>query len=173
MTDLLQNRIEILRMLDENHVPYEIYEHERAYTIDDCLRMPFIGSDVTICKNILLCNRQQTQFYLMLLKPHSSFRTAVVSKALGVSRLSFAPEAALEGRLRLTSGSVSPLGLWFDNKHEIVLCYEPGVKETPRIAFHPCDNSATVIFTQEAFWKQLLPRIGVTPVEVKLNEAEQ
>ena len=170
MTDLLQNRMEILRLLDENRVPYELHEHERAYTIEDCVRMPFIGNDVTICKNILLCNRQRTQFYLMLLKPHTPFRTAVVSKALGVSRLSFAPEEALEGLLRLTSGSVSPLGLWFDKKHKITLCYEPGVRETARIAFHPCDNAATVIFEQEVFWQRVLPLIGAAPVEVKLDD---
>ena len=170
MADLLQNRMEILRLLDENRVPYELHEHERAYTIEDCVRMPFIGNDVTICKNILLCNRQRTQFYLMLLKPHTPFRTAVVSKALGVSRLSFAPEEALEGLLRLTSGSVSPLGLWFDKKHKITLCYEPGVRETARIAFHPCDNAATVIFEQEVFWQRVLPLIDAAPVEVKLDD---
>ena len=117
MTDLLSTRREILALLNDNGIPYELHEHERAFTIDDCLRMPFIGPDVTICKNILLSNRQKTRFYLMLLKPLTPFRTAVVSKALGVSRLSFAPEEALEGRLHLTSGSVSPLGLWFDKAH--------------------------------------------------------
>ena len=122
MTDLLCARREILSLLDDSGIPYEFYEHERAFTIEDCLRMPFIGPDVTMCKNILLCNRQKTQFYLMLLKPLTPFRTAVVSKALGVSRLSFAPEDALEERLHLTSGSVSPLALWFDRAHEIPLC---------------------------------------------------
>ena len=124
MTDLLSTRREVLSLLDDHGIPYELHEHERAFTIDDCLRMPFLGPDVTMCKNILLCNRQKTQFYLMLLRPHTPFRTAVVSKALGVSRLSFAPEDALEGRLHLTSGSVSPLGLWFDKAHEITLCYD-------------------------------------------------
>lgn len=170
MTDLLSTRREILALLNDNGIPYELHEHERAFTIDNCLRMPFIGPDVTICKNILLCNRQKTRFYLMLLKPLTPFRTAVVSKALGVSRLSFAPEEALEGRLHLTSGSVSPLGLWFDKAHEITLCYEPGVRDTPRIAFHPCDNAATVIFAQEVFWERVLPLLGVTPVSVSMEE---
>lgn len=170
MTDLLSTRREVLSLLDDHGIPYELHEHERAFTIDDCLRMPFIGPDVTICKNILLCNRQKTRFYLMLLKPLTPFRTAVVSKALGVSRLSFAPEEALEGRLHLTSGSVSPLGLWFDKAHEITLCYEPGVQDTPRIAFHPCDNAATVIFAQEVFWERVLPLLGVTPVSVSMEE---
>jgi len=172
MTDLLETRREVLKLLDENNIPYEFYEHERAHTIDDCLQMPFITEDVTICKNIMLCNRQKTQFYLMLLKPLTPFRTAVVSKALGVSRLSFAPQEALEERLHLTSGSVSPLGLMFDKNHEICLCYETGIRDTQRIAFHPCDNAATVIFTQEVFWSQVIPALGLSPVAVELPKTE-
>ena len=171
--DLLSTRRQILAVLDQNHIPYELHEHERAHTIDDCLRMPFITNEVTICKNILLCNRQKTQFYLMLLKPLTPFRTAVVSKALGVSRLSFAPEDALEEKLRLTSGSVSPLGLWFDKDNSITLCYESGVMETERIAFHPCDNAATVIFDQRIFWTSVLPLLNVLPVEILLNTDEK
>lgn len=169
----LQTRKQVLQLLDENRIPYELHEHERAFTIDDCLQMSFIDENVTICKNIMLCNRQKTQFYLMLLKPRTPFRTAVVSKALGVSRLSFAPEEALEEKLHLTSGSVSPLGLMFDRDHEITLCYEPGICDTKQIAFHPCDNAATVIFTQEAFWKQVIPALGIHPVKVELPKPEE
>lgn len=166
--DLHETRAQVLRLLDDANIAYELHEHERAHTIDDCLRMPFIDETVTICKNILLCNRQKTQFYLMLLKPLTPFRTAVVSKALGVSRLSFAPENALEERLHLTSGSVSPLGLMFDRAHEITLCYEKGICDTQKIAFHPCDNAATVIFTQQAFWEQVIPALGIQPVGLVL-----
>lgn len=166
--DLLKTRTQVLAMLDQTGIAYELYEHKRTHTIEDCLRMPFIDDSVTICKNILLCNRQKTQFYLMLLKPLTPFRTAVVSKALGASRLSFAPEEALEERLHLTSGSVSPLGLMFDTSHEIVLCYEKGICDTEKIAFHPCDNAATVVFTQQAFWQQVIPALALQPVEVEL-----
>lgn len=172
MIDLSQTRRDVLRFLDAAQIPYECYEHERAHTIEDCLHMPFITDEVTMCKNILLCDRQQTNFYFMLLMPHTQFRTAVVSKALGVSRLSFAPVSALESRLRLTSGSLSPLGLLFDTEHEIPLCYEPAVRRTPRIAFHPCDNSATVVFAQQVFWEQVLPLLHIIPREVDTGERE-
>ena len=168
--ELFQTRLEVLAFLNEHDIPYEFYEHERAHTIDDCLKMPFIDETITICKNILLCNRQKTQYYLMLLKPLTPFRTAVVSKALGVSRLSFAPENALEELLHLTSGSVSPLGLLFDPEHRIVLCYEEGIRQTPRIAFHPCDNSATVIFAQEVFWEKVIPALQLMPKALSLVE---
>jgi len=167
--ELAENRHEILRLLDLNSIPYEYHEHERLFTIDECLQKPFITEDVTICKNIFLCNRQQTRYYLLLLKPETHFRTSVVSKALQVSRLSFAPETALEDRLRLSSGSVSPLALLYDQEHGITLCYESGVCDTKWIAFHPCDNAATVVFTQKVFWEQVLPLLGVCPVRLELS----
>lgn len=170
MTDLTQTRRAVLAFLDEANIPYELHGHERAHSIDDCLALPFITPDVTMCKNILLCNRRQTAFYLMLLMPHTAFRTAVVSKSLGVSRLSFAPENALESRLHLTGGSLSPLGLLFDAEHEITLCYEAAVRQTPRIAFHPCDNAATVLFSQEVFWHRVLPLLHIIPQEVQTHE---
>ncbi len=156
----------VLLWLEALGAPYKLFEHSQANTIEDCLRMPFIGPQVTICKNVFLCNRQQTAYYLMLLKPETPFRTAVVSKALGVSRLSFAPENAMQELLRLSPGSVSPLGLLFDKEKRITLCYESAVQETPEIAFHPCDNTATVLFTQTTFWEQVIPALRVTPVRI-------
>ena len=161
----------ILHWLGEQQVPFQLYEHAPANTIDDCLAMPFIHPQVTICKNVFLCNRQQTSYYLMLLRPQTPFRTAVVSKQLGVSRLSFAPDEALQEQLHLSAGSVSPLGLYFDTQRRITLCYEQAVRDTPLIAFHPCDNTATVLFTQPVFWEQVLPALGVSPVCVAQVEA--
>ena len=157
----------VLLWLDALGAPYRLYEHSQANTIEDCQRMPFIGPQVTICKNVFLCNRQQTAYYLMLLKPETPFRTAVVSKALGVSRLSFAPESAMQELLRLLPGSVSPLGLLFDKEKRITLCYEAAVRDTPEIAFHPCDNTATVLFTQATFWERVIPALKVTPVRIE------
>lgn len=167
--DLLESRNAVLDWLAERKIPYEFYQHERAHTIDDCLRMPFISEDVTICKNIVLCNRQMTQFYLLLLKPLTPFRTSVVSKMLGSSRLSFAPETVLMEKLHLTSGSVSPLGLIFDRQNEIPLCYEEDILKTPKIAFHPCDNTSTVIFLQNVFWQQVIPALSHRTIPLNLS----
>lgn len=163
---------QILAFLNGLKIDYDYYEHEPAHTIDACLAMPFITEDVTICKNIFLCNRQQTAYYLLLLKPHTPFRTSVVSKALGTSRLSFAPAEALPRLLHLRSGSVSPLGLFYDREHAITLTAEEAVKETARIAFHPCDNRSTVIFSQHTFWETVLPALGTKPVLLSLPQAE-
>ena len=162
--DAQATRQTVLEWLDHHEIPYKLYLHEQAHTIEQCLQMPFITNEVTICKNILLCNRQQTRFFLLLLKPLTPFRTSVVSKALGVSRLSFAPENALVNMLHLASGSLSPLGLMFDTAREITLCYEADVANSPQIAFHPCDNCATLVFKQEVFWERLIPALRIEPI---------
>ncbi len=159
----MNSRNIVIETLKEWNVPFAHHTHQAAHTIDDCLQMDFIGPDVVICKNIFLCNRQQTEFYLMLLHPKKQFRTADVSKALGVSRLSFAPDAFLPGMLGLLPGAVSPLGLIFDKEHRITLVCDSAILGYPRIAFHPCVNTETVIFEMNDFFDKVLPQMGVTP----------
>jgi len=88
---------------------------------------------------------------------------------LGVSRLSFAPNEALPELLHLTSGSVSPLALLYDREHQIVFGYEKAIRATEKIAFHPCDNSATLVFRQDDFWGKVLPALGVVGIEIDLD----
>lgn len=157
-------KADILARLCALSIPHEVYEHPAAPTMADCLALPWATQDVTFCKNILLCNRQQTAFYLYVTLPDKPFRTADVSKRLGVSRLSFAPADALPELLHLTSGSLSPLGLWYDPEQRIQLVLDGAIRREGRIAFHPCDNTATLIFEQRVFWEQLLMALGHAPV---------
>lgn len=150
----------ILARLRGLSIPCEVHEHAPAYTMADCLALPYASADVTFCKNILLCNRQQTAFYLYVTLPDKTFRTADVSKKLGSSRLSFAPPDCLPRMLHLESGSLSPLGLWFDEAQQIQLVLDAEVRREGRIAFHPCDNTATVLFDQEVFWTRVVPKLG-------------
>lgn len=153
----------VLRALTQWGISFECHEHLPVHTIGECLEMNFIRPDVLICKNIFLCNRQRTQFYLMLIHPEKQFRTAQVSKELGVSRLSFGPDELLPELLSLLPGAVSPLGLLFDWEHRVELVCDRGIRASPRLAFHPCVNTKTVILDSGDFWDKALPRLGVEP----------
>ena len=152
--ETIMTRVRSLSVLHEYH------EHAPAHTMEDCLALPYAAPDVCFCKNLLLCNTPKTAFYLYVTLPDKPFRTSEVSKRLGSSRLSFAPAECLQEMLHLTPGSLSPLGLWFDVEGRIRLAFDRDVQRPGRIAFHPCDNSATVLFSQEDFWNAVVPALG-------------
>lgn len=154
----------VTERLREMGIPFAYYEHAPARTMADCLALPWAGPEVTFCKNILLCNRQQTAFYLYVTLPDKVFRTSEVSHALGSSRLSFAPAECLMELLALESGSLSPLGLWFDGEKRVQPVFDRAVRREGKIAFHPCDNTATCVFDQAVFWEQVVPALGHDPV---------
>ena len=146
------------------NIPHEYYEHAAAHTMADCLALPYAAPDVCFCKNLLLCNTPKTAFFLYVTLPDKVFRTGDVSKRLGSSRLSFAPPECLPEMLHLESGSLSPLGLWFDTEQRIRLAFDKDIRREGRIAFHPCDNTATVLFDQQVFFEQVVPSLEHAPL---------
>lgn len=158
----MSNKAIIIERLRAMDVPFELYEHAPAYTMEECLALPFAQADVTICKNMLLCNAKETWLYLTL--AGKRFRTATVSKLIGTSRLQFAQENLLMELLETESGSLAPFGLWFDSAHKVRFAVDEAVRRTRRIAFHPCDNTATVVFRQEDFWNRIVPEFGAEPL---------
>ena len=168
----MSNKETIIKRLDALGVPYARYDHPAAHTMEDCLALPFAAPDVTICKNILLCNRQQTAFYLYITPGSKPFRTGTVSKLLGSSRLSFAPEEALHSMMQVESGSLAPFGLWFSGNAPVSFAVDSDVRRTQRIAFHPCDNTTTVVFYQADFWSTVVPDFGTPPIFIDVPMPE-
>ena len=129
--------------LDALGIQYKRYEHPCALTMQDCTD---IGADVGAhhCKNLFLCNRQQTQFYLMLIRGDKKFKTALVSKLLGVSRLSFCTPEHLMDKLGLLPGSVTALGLLCENARDVTVVVDEDVARFPMVCVHPCVSTASL-----------------------------
>ena len=156
---------ETLACLQNSGIPFQQYDHAAVSSMEDCLSLPFVTEDLLFCKNILLCNRRKTAYYFYVTLPDKAFRTADVSKKLGVSRLSFAPQEDLPRLLSLESGSLSPLALWWDTEQRITLVLDRDIRSFSRLAFHPCDHTATVVFSRGDFFERLLPSLFHTPIE--------
>ena len=155
-------------LLDALGIDYYRVDHEHADTIEACREVEMLLG-CTICKNLFLCNRQKTDFYLYLSLPDRAFRTADISKKLQVSRLSFAPDTALPELLNMESGSLSPLGLWWDTEHRVTLVMDHDLRQAPRLAFHPCDHTGTVLFTREVFYEKVLPSLHCVVIELHVG----
>ncbi|MGI6175960.1 MAG: prolyl-tRNA synthetase associated domain-containing protein [Christensenellales bacterium] len=156
-------------------IEYHRYDHVPAHTMADCGRINRMqGIKASHCKNLFLCNRAQTQFYLLLLRGDKKFKTAEVSKQIHQSRLSFAKEDALLRYLGCTPGAISPLGLMFDGDGAVNVLIDEDVLREQQVCFHPCDNTASVVMSQEGLFGWLRQTgHGYTPIIARQKEDMQ
>ncbi|MPM93207.1 Prolyl-tRNA editing protein ProX [bioreactor metagenome] len=124
--------------------------------MEDCREIDSqMGGGVSYCKNLFLCNRQMTEFYLLLIGIDKKFRTAEVSKQIGASRLSFGASEKLSELLGEKPGAVSPLGLLFDKRKAITVLIDSDVTAQKRVCVHPCVNTASVILSSDDLIKYI------------------
>ena len=161
--------LETFALLDRLHIPYAWVAHETADTIADCdVVSEVLG--ISICKNLFLCNRQKTQFYLLMLEGEKVFKTKDLSKQLGVARLSFASPEDMLRLLNITPGSVSVLGLMNDRENEVQLVIDKPVLEDARFGCHPCINSSTLAIATQDLMQKILPAVHHEAILVDLPE---
>ena len=157
----------VFAALDSLGIPYIRFEHDATATMEDCAA---VGEALhgTICKNLFLCNRQQTAFYLLTMPEDKPFHTKDLSHQIGSSRLSFAPPEKMEELLGCSPGSASVLGLHNDSGNAVRLVMDRDVYTAPYFACHPCDNTQSLKFKTEDLLNVLLPKIGHEPIIVEL-----
>ena len=152
----------ICRLLETLRIPYRMVEHPAAGAMEDLVAVEErLG--VRICKNLFLCNRQKTVFYLLLIPADKRFKTSVVSKLIGSSRLSFGEEDKRYELLGVRPGSMTPLGLVFDEAHQVNLLIDREVLALEEIGMHPLVNTASIAMKTEDLMKVYFPFTGHEP----------
>lgn len=164
----LAKEIRVYDYLDGLHVEYERVDHEAAMTMEVCEEIDKV-LDAAICKNLFLCNRQETEFYLLLMPGDKKFKTKDLSAQIGSSRLSFAKDEYLEKYLDLTPGSVSVMGLINDEEKKVHLIVDEDVLREEYIGFHPCINTSSIRFRTRDLMGVILPDLGYEATIVKSN----
>ena len=164
----LEKELHTYDFLDSLGVSYQRIDHEAAMTIDACQEIDVV-LNAAICKNLFLCNRQETQFYLLMLPGEKKFKTKEVSAQIGSARLSFAKDIYMEEFLDITPGSVSVLGLMNDKENRVQLIMDEDLLKEPYIGCHPCINTSSLRLRTEDLMNKILPAMKHTPVFVKLG----
>ena len=163
----LDKEIRCYELLDSLSVEYERIDHEPAMTMEVCEEIDkTLGA--TICKNLFLCNRQQTDFYLLMMPGDKPFKTKDLSAQIGSSRLSFATPEYMEKYLDITPGSVSVLGLMNDKESAVRLLIDEDVLAGEYIGCHPCINTSSLRIKTADMMEKIIPAMKHQPTMVKL-----
>lgn len=165
--------IRTYRFLDGLGIRFDRTDHpdRPATSMEVCADVDAI-LNVHICKNLFLCNRQKTTFYLLVMPGDKPFKTKELSKQLGISRLSFADETFMEQFLDIHPGSVSVLGLMNDKDHRVSLVIDEDVLKEDMFGCHPCENTSSIRFATADLTNIILPALGITPAIVRLVGTE-
>ncbi len=164
----LDKEIRCYDLLDRLGVAYQRIDHEAAMTMEACAEIDRT-LDATICKNLLLCNRQCTAFYLLMLPGEKQFKTSVFSKQIGSSRLSFAAPEYMEKFLDITPGSLSVLGLMNDHGHQVELIIDEEILKGEEFGCHPCINTSSLRLKTRDLIEKILPAVEHTPRILKIQ----
>ena len=163
----LEKEIRTYDLLDRLGVEYERRDHEPAMTMEDCKEVDQL-LEAVICKNLFLCNRQKTAFYLLMIPDTKVFHTKDLSAQIGSARLSFAKPEYMEEFLDITPGSVSVMGLMNDKEHRVQLLIDEDVLDGEYIGCHPCINTSSIRFKVKDLIEKVIPAMGHDFVKVKL-----
>ena len=164
----LAKEMRVYDLLDRLGIAYERTDHEPAMTMEDCMEIDRI-LELIICKNLFLCNRQGTQFYLLMMPGEKPFKTKFLSAQLGCARLSFADAGHMEQYLRTIPGSVSALELLFDAEHRVQLVIDQDLMQDEFISGHPGISTSTLRLKREDMLK-FVSAVGHEPVYVQLPD---
>lgn len=163
----LPKEIRTYDFLDALGVEYYRVDHAPADTMEACEEVDR-ALNIRICKNLFLCNRQETAFYLLCMPGDKPFKTKDLSAQIESSRLSFAKPEYMEKFLDITPGSVSILGLMNDTENAVQLLIDEDVISRENFGCHPCINTSSLRMKTSELTQKIIPALKHTPKIVKL-----
>ena len=170
-SDRLAKEIRVYDLLDKLGMEYYRTDHEPATTMEVCNDIDKILGAL-ICKNLCLCNRQKTQFYLLMMPGDKTFKTKDLSRQINSARLSFADEEYMEKYLDITPGSVSIMGLMNDTDNNVQLLMDKEVLEDETLGCHPCINTSSLKLKTREVLDKFLPAVHHKAIIVELPRYE-
>lgn len=167
----LPREIRTYDFLDRLGIKYQRTDHEPADNMEACRRIDQILG-VIICKNLFLCNRQRTDFYLLMMPGDKKFKTKELSGQIGSARLSFADAAEMLEYLDIEPGAVSIMGLMNDRERKVRLLIDEDVLEDEYIGCHPCVCTSSLKIKTNDITDIFLPATGHSFTTVCLKGEE-
>ena len=166
-----EKEMRVYNLLDRLGIGYFRVDHAPAMTMDACEEIDD-ALGISVCKNLFLCNRQKTLFYLLMLPGDKVFRTKQLSEQIGSARLSFADAEHMEKYLDITPGSVSVMGLMNDKTNAVRLLVDEDLLREEYLGRHPCVNTSSLRLKTEDVFGAFLKSVGHGMTAVRLENGE-
>lgn len=159
MEGRLPREVRTYDFLDDLGIAYQRTDHEPANNMEACNEIDAVLG-VLICKNLFLCNRQKTKFYLLMMPGDKKFKTKELSSQIGSARLSFADPEDMLKYLDIEPGAVSIMGLMNDKECQVQLLIDEDVLKGEYVGCHPCVCTSSLKLRTKDVTEKYLPATG-------------
>jgi len=129
----------VYKTLSELDIKFLRVDNEPAITMEDCIAIDAM-LDMKTVKTLLLCNRQQTNFYLFVTLGDKPFVTKNFGAALGVSRVSFASAEQLKDLLGVEVGATTIYGALLESSKDVRVVID---SEVLKQEYYGCTDGTT------------------------------
>lgn len=131
----------IYEILDKLKISYEEISHKAVFTVEEANAIQEQINGVG-CKNLFLTNKKG-KYYIYVLEDSKQANLKELQIFLNEKRLSFGKEEELNEILKLTKGSVTPLGIINDKDNLVTILLDKDLIDK-RILAHPNVNTKTM-----------------------------
>lgn len=138
------NKEEVYAYLDSKGIKYEVTEHKAVFNMDEIesVQLPYPSQDA---KNLFVRDDKKRNYYLISVKGNKRVDLKEFRKQNNTRPLSFASANDLVKILRVTPGSVTPLGLLNDENRKVIFYLDQDFMGGQQvIGVHPSENTATL-----------------------------
>jgi len=154
----LPREVRTYDLLDRLGIEYHRTDHDPATNMEACEEIDAVLG-VTMCKNLFLCNRQKTNFYLLLMPGDKKFKTMELSSQIQSARLSFAGPEEMLKYLDIEPGAVSIMGLMNDHDRQVQLLIDEDVLKEEYLGCHPCVCTSSMKLRTKDVMEKYLPAV--------------
>ena len=141
----------LLTLLSENQISYELFEHEAFYTVEESSKLKTeMNMKGAHTKNLFLRDKKRNFFLISCLDNREVDLKEIKNLISCQGNLSFGSPDYLFEKLGVKPGSVSPYSLVNNIDKDVIFYLDKEITEFELCNFHPLENTKTIqVLTKE------------------------
>lgn len=133
-------------------IQFKIVEHEPAYTTEEADKY-IEGHDGVRTKTMFICNKKKTNYYMIIMDDSKRLDMNKFKEIVSEKQMKMASEEALNQKLGIKPGMVSPFGLLNNDEKDVKIYMDKEIITEEIMTFHPNDNTKTLFITTKDLFK--------------------
>lgn len=161
----LENKV--YEELERLNIEYERVDNDSVESMEECIEISNkLGAEIR--KTVFVCNRQKTNYYLVILPADKRFDSKKFSSELEIARVSFASGEDMEALLGVSPGTATIMTVLNDKDNKVAVIIDKEVANNEYFACNPGANTTHIKFKTSDLINKLLPDTNHLPKIIEL-----